>query len=160
MEFGTMQQEVHRTWTIEIRPHTSATATVCNRCGPLPPPTVGAGTRRAALVHLAWHLRIDALAAHLRTCQCGEHGCRWHVRHRGCNGPVVLVLTRCDGGRLWRLADTCRACAIAIDRGAVVLEPESPDRAGRRLPHREPEAEDGSQAPSDQWWGGCWDVAE
>ncbi|WP_414166363.1 hypothetical protein ACMATS_00160 [Streptoverticillium reticulum] len=68
-------------------------------------------------------MRSEALAPHWRTCQCGEHGCQWHYRHRGCEGPIRLLLTRDRGGRLWRLADTCRACATVTEHAAEVPEP-------------------------------------
>lgn len=58
--------------------------------------------------------------AHLRTCQCHERGCSRHPRHRGCGGPIRLVLARDRGGRLWRLADACTACAAATTQAAVV----------------------------------------
>lgn len=57
------------------------------------------------------------MPGHLRTCQCQEDACRWHRRHHGCAGPVTLVLS---GGRSWRLADTCLACASATDHAVVV----------------------------------------
>jgi hypothetical protein len=72
------------------------------------------------LAHLARHARADALPPYLRTCQCHEHGCRWHPRHRGCAGPVLLVLSSLHGGRTWRLADICAACAGSTARAAVV----------------------------------------
>ncbi|MET8205894.1 hypothetical protein ABZT51_07560 [Streptomyces sp. NPDC005373] len=80
--------------------------------------------RSAALAHLARHARLDALPLHLRTCQCHERGCRWHPRHRGCSGPIVLTLAREQGGRLWRLSDVCTACAGATAHAAVVPEPQ------------------------------------
>lgn len=76
--------------------------------------------RSAALTHLARHARADALPGHLRTCQCRTRGCRWHPRHRGCAGPVLLALTCDRSGRPWRLADACAACAAAMSRTAVV----------------------------------------
>ncbi|WP_245659649.1 hypothetical protein [Streptomyces ochraceiscleroticus] len=80
-----------------------------------------AGAARAvALAHLARHARASVLPAYLRTCQCHARGCRWHARHRGCAGAVLLVLTRDHGGRRWRLADVCAACAAATERAAVV----------------------------------------
>ncbi|MFD4937237.1 hypothetical protein [Streptomyces virginiae] len=82
--------------------------------------------RSAVLAHLAGHARIDVLPRHLRTCQCRERGCRWHPRHRGCGGPVVLLLARERGGCLWRLADACANCAAATRDAAVV--PEAPAR--------------------------------
>lgn len=53
-------------------------------------------------------------------CQCHEHGCHWHPRHHGCAGPIRLLLAREHGGRLWRLADACSACATATAQAAVV----------------------------------------
>lgn len=73
--------------------------------------------------HLALHARTEPLPTHLRTCRCGEHGCRWHPRHRGCNGPIALLLTRGAGGRIWRLTDACHACIAATDHAATVPEP-------------------------------------
>ncbi|WP_406129051.1 hypothetical protein OHQ89_46350 [Streptomyces canus] len=78
--------------------------------------------RSAALEHLAGHARRDALPSYLRTCQCHERGCRWHPRHRGCAGPVHLLLARERSGRLWRLADACTACASVTAQAAVVPE--------------------------------------
>ncbi len=75
--------------------------------------------------HLALHARSEPLPAHLRTCRCGEHGCRWHPRHRGCSGPIALLLARSAGGRIWRLTDACRACAAATEHAATVPEPRS-----------------------------------
>ncbi|WP_308401037.1 hypothetical protein [Streptomyces sp. AC512_CC834] len=82
----------------------------------------GPSARSAALTHLASHARTEALPAHLRTCQCHALGCSWHSRSRGCGGPVLLALTRQTGGRSWRLADTCAACAAATGGTAVVPE--------------------------------------
>lgn len=78
--------------------------------------------RSAALEHLAGHARRDVLPSYLRTCQCHERGCRWHPRHRGCAGPVRLLLARERGGRLWRLADACTACASVTVQAAMVPE--------------------------------------
>jgi hypothetical protein len=48
---------------------------------------------------------------------------------------VLLALTRGRGGRTWRLADTCAACAAATSNTAVVpdtlLGPHRPHAAGR-----------------------------
>ncbi|EGE39458.1 hypothetical protein SACT1_7377 [Streptomyces sp. ACT-1] len=105
---------------------------------PQRPPGRRAASR--ALAHLAWHARQDVLPRHLRTCQCHSRGCRWHARHRGCSGPVLLVLTREDGGRLWRLADVCAACAAATAHPAVVpdtaLTPTRPAEPGKRAQQR------------------------
>ncbi|MGW2785958.1 hypothetical protein ACWC3X_32695 [Streptomyces populi] len=74
---------------------------------------------------------------HLRTCQCRAQGCSWHLRHRGCAGPVLLALTRNRSGRAWRLADTCAACAAATSHTAVVpatlTTPRPTKRPGRRF---------------------------
>jgi len=114
---------VRRIWTVELRPQPGGPVMVCPHCppvtGPLHPETA---TRPAVLAHLADHARRDALPVHLRTCQCQEHGCLWHPRHRGCSGPIALVLTRESGGRLWRLADACTACARATAHSAIVPE--------------------------------------
>ncbi|MFJ6900662.1 hypothetical protein [Streptomyces hokutonensis] len=83
-----------------------------------------ASARSAALAHLARHAQRDVLPRHLRTCQCRARSCSWHPRHRGCAGPVLLALTRDRSGRLWRLADTCAACAAAISNTAVVPDTE------------------------------------
>ncbi|PBC93576.1 hypothetical protein BX281_1394 [Streptomyces sp. Ag82_O1-15] len=66
--------------------------------------------------------RRDALPPYMRTCQCHERGCSWHPRHRGCAGPIRLLLTREQGGRRWRLADACAACASVTAQAAVVPE--------------------------------------
>ncbi|MET8697173.1 hypothetical protein ABZV65_32070 [Streptomyces bauhiniae] len=133
---------VRRIWTGELRPQPGGCALVCVRCHahtPLP----AASARSAALEHLACHARGDALPAHLRTCQCRTQGCPWHPRHRGCAGPVRLALTRDRGGRVWRLADACGACAAATGDTAVVpdtllaaLPPAAPPAAAAREPRR------------------------
>ncbi|MCX4564241.1 hypothetical protein OHA02_49720 [Streptomyces phaeochromogenes] len=76
--------------------------------------------RSAALTHLARHAQHDALPGHLRTCQCRARGYSWHLRRRGCAGPVLLELTCDRSGRMWRLADACAACAAATSYTAVV----------------------------------------
>ncbi|MYR92334.1 hypothetical protein GA0115243_100861 [Streptomyces sp. ScaeMP-e83] len=120
MRLCTTHPMVRRTWTVELRPGPERGGPVlhCPQCPPGSPPVRGAASQ--ALAHLARHARHDALPRHLRTCQCHPHGCRWHPRHRGCSGPVLLVLTREHGGRLWRLADVCAACAAATTHAAVV----------------------------------------
>lgn len=111
----------------------------CLQCSPSAPTMRTAPSQ--ALTHLAAHARHDFLPRHLRTCQCHSHGCRWHPRHRGCAGPVLLVLTRERGGRLWRLADTCAACAAATDHAAVVpdtvLATASPAASVKRIRQRQ-----------------------
>jgi len=123
MGSGTTTRPGRRTWTVQIRPHAHGQHLVCQQCGTTP---IGAGAsavRTAVVPHLAYHARVEPLAHHLRTCQCGEHACRWHPRHRGCDGPLVLLLARDHSGRLWRLADTCHACATVTPHSAAVPEP-------------------------------------
>ncbi|MFD7817639.1 hypothetical protein ACFV6E_32675 [Streptomyces sp. NPDC059785] len=110
---------VRRIWTVEVRPFGGRPALACPYCTARPA-LPARSARSAALAHLAGHARADALPGHLRTCQCRQRGCSWHPRHRGCAGPVLLALTRDGSGRLWRLADTCAACAAATSRTAVV----------------------------------------
>ncbi|THA81182.1 hypothetical protein E6U81_25405 [Streptomyces sp. A0592] len=124
MRLWTPHLAVRRTWTVELRPQPHGPQLACPQCGPASARVRGATARSAALAHLAGHARLDALPRHLRTCQCHERGCRWHPRHRGCGGPVVLALARERGGRLWRLADVCTNCAAATHDAAVV--PETP----------------------------------
>ncbi|GAA2326004.1 hypothetical protein GCM10010246_04260 [Streptomyces cuspidosporus] len=80
---------------------------------------------------LTGHARQAALVPHLRTCWCGEDGCRWHPRHPGCDGPLLLLLTCGLQGRVWRLADTCRACAALTPDSAAVPEPRHAPPADR-----------------------------
>lgn len=121
-------QQVQRTWMVELRPERGGAVLVCSRC-----PSSGTAPVRSSaqevMAHLAQHARRDALPAHLRTCQCHARGCRWHPRHRGCAGDILLVLACERGGRQWRLADTCAACAGATEHAAVV-----PDAALRSPP--------------------------
>jgi hypothetical protein len=117
---GTIPHPVRRTWTVEVRPHPGGPGVLCPQCGPLPVGRAAAGTRAAVVAHLARHARAEQLAGHLRTCRCGEQGCRWHPRHRGCDGPLLLLLTRGAHGRIWRLADVCHACAAATEHAAAV----------------------------------------
>ncbi|MFD8381747.1 hypothetical protein ACFV2X_24985 [Streptomyces sp. NPDC059679] len=88
------------------------------------------------MAHLADHAHGEALAYHLRTCQCGEHGCQWHPRHRGCSGPLVLLLACDPSGRLWRLTDACRTCAAGTTHAAVVTEPPRHSPAPPRPPQQ------------------------
>lgn len=124
---GTIPHPVRRTWTIEIRPHPDGPVLVCPQCHQIPTGPATATVRTSIVTHLAQHARAERLAPHLRTCQCGEHGCRWHPRHRGCDGPVLLVLSRDRSGRIWRLADTCHACTAATAHAAAVTEPDPSD---------------------------------
>lgn len=124
MGHGAISRPVRRTWTLDVRPRRGEIVVTCPQCGRIPADLRSSAATRAAIVaHLAWHARADPCAGHLRTCQCGEGGCRWHARHRGCDGPILLLLTRVEAGRLWRLADTCRACATVTEHAAVVPEP-------------------------------------
>ncbi|MFE5028312.1 hypothetical protein ACFRAO_34700 [Streptomyces sp. NPDC056656] len=136
MRLCTANRTVPRTWTVELRPQRWGPELVCPRCRPATTPAKGGTTARSAvLAHLARHARLDALPVHLRTCQCHERGCRWHPRHRGCSGPIVLALAREQGGRLWRLADVCTACAGSTNHAAVVPEPQL---ATAPSPHQQP----------------------
>ncbi|MFE9059889.1 hypothetical protein [Streptomyces mutabilis] len=119
MRLASTHPAVQRLWTVELRPQPGGPALACPRCG-RGHPLRAASARSAALAHLAHHARTDALAGHLRTCQCRARGCHWHPRHRGCAGPVLLALTCDRGGRAWRLADACAACAAAMSHTAVV----------------------------------------
>ncbi|WNO70141.1 hypothetical protein [Streptomyces sp. AM8-1-1] len=150
-----MHPPVPRTWTVELRPHNGRPALHCPRCAPQGQLLHGTSARPAALAHLARHARSDALPAHLRVCQCHERGCRWHPRHRGCAGPILLVLTRDHGGRLWRLADVCAACANATPYAAAVpdtafagtpAQPRGGDDAGSQRRKRSRR----SRGPSEQ----------
>ena len=120
MRLCTVHSPVPRTWTVELRPQQGGPALHCPRCAPQGQLLRGVSARPAALAHLARHARSDVLPPHLRVCQCHERGCHWHPRHRGCGGPVLLVLTREHGGRRWRLADVCAACADATPHTAAV----------------------------------------
>ncbi|MFE5122944.1 hypothetical protein [Streptomyces sp. NPDC056669] len=122
MGSGTTTRPGRRTWTVEIHMHPWERTLLCDRCGPVPITAGPPGVRARAVSHLADHAHAEALAHHLRTCQCGDGTCQWHPRHRGCDGPLVLLLARDDSGHLWRLADTCRACAAATAHAAVVTE--------------------------------------
>lgn len=135
MRLWTPHLAVRRTWTVELRPQPHGPQLACPQCGPAAARVRSATARSAALAHLAGHARLEALPRHLRTCQCHERGCRWHPRHRGCGGPVVLALARERGGRLWRLADVCTSCAAVTHDAAVVPETPAgtpPPRSGRR----------------------------
>lgn len=147
MRLCTASRTVPRTWTVELRPQRCGPELVCPRCRPVTASAKGGTTARSAvLAHLARHARLDALPVHLRTCQCHERGCRWHPRHRGCSGPIVLALAREQGGRLWRLADVCTACAGATNHAAIVPEPQLADAP---LPHKaEQPTTNGTEDPS------------
>lgn len=138
MRLCTTRMTAPRTWTVELRPQPHGTLLVCAHCSK-PEPLPGRAARSEALAHLARHARCSLLPEHLRTCQCHERGCRWHPRSRGCAGPLLLVLSRELGGRQWRLADACAACAASMKEACVVPDTaltvrrhSHPDRASRR----------------------------
>ncbi|ROQ23607.1 hypothetical protein EDD98_7557 [Streptomyces sp. PanSC19] len=128
-----MRAAAPRTWTVELRPFPQGPLLVCPHCS-FRPTVQGRLARSAALAHLAQHARACPLPQHLRTCQCHERGCHWHPRHRGCAGPVLLVLAREHGGRLWRLTDACTACAHAMTHASVVPETRSASPPPRPAP--------------------------
>jgi len=170
---GTIPHPVRRTWTVEVRPHPDGSVLVCPWCDRIP---IGPGTaaiRAMIVAHLAQHARGEQLVPHLRTCQCGEQGCRWHGRHRGCDGPILLLLARDQLGRSWRLADTCRSCASVTAHAAAVTEPVVYEAARVAhpevpLPHLSPDSDmafhseatgtEGAYgrelAEDDSWWCG------
>lgn len=78
---------------------------------------------QAALGHLADHAAAESLEPHLRTCQCQAQSCRWHPRHRGCEGPVAPMVFRARGGKTWQLADACTACTQATPHAARLRQP-------------------------------------
>lgn len=131
-----------RTWTVELRSHPGGLVLVCRQCPYGIRQVAAAAARSAALAHLARHARADVSPPHLRICQCHDRGCRWHPRHRGCAGPIRLLLARERGGRVWRLADACTACAAATVQAAVVPDtalaaaPQLSSSAARRRPRR------------------------
>lgn len=120
MRLRTVCPQAPRTWTVELRRLTGGLVLVCQHCPQDARRVTAESARSAALAHLARHARGDLRAPHLRTCQCHERGCRWHRRHRGCAGPIRLLLACERGGRIWRLADACGACAAATAQAAIV----------------------------------------
>lgn len=122
MRLCSAQSDFRRTWTVELHPHPGRPVLVCQQCAHGGRRLIGSTARAQALAHLALHARRNPLPAHLRTCQCHERGCTWHSRHRGCHGPIQLLLTRECGGRLWRLTDACVACATATSQASIVPE--------------------------------------
>lgn len=120
MRLHVARPAVPRAWTVELRSQGGQMVLTCLQCPLSGRPVAVASARSAALAHLARHARGDLRASHLRTCHCHERGCRWHHRHRGCAGPIRLLLASERGGRVWRLADACGACAAATAQAAVV----------------------------------------
>ncbi|MDX3612302.1 hypothetical protein PV678_05720 [Streptomyces europaeiscabiei] len=149
MRLCTTRSAARRAWTVELRPGSGGPQLVCQQCDHPGVLLADVSARTAALEHLAGHARRDALPSYMRTCECHERGCHWHPRHRGCAGPVRLLLARERGGRLWRLADACTACASVTAQAAVVPETflhvtvASPGGASRRRRRR-------SRGPGDQ----------
>lgn len=149
MRLCSVRPGVRRTWTVELRPQAGGPVLVCHQCTHSGRPLVGSAARSELLAHLAAHASQDPLPAHLRTCQCHERGCRQHLRHRGCDGPIRLLLVRERGGRRWRLSDACTACAAATSQAAVVPEttlaatapPSGQPRARRRRSPRGPDSQ-------------------
>ncbi|WP_119581875.1 hypothetical protein [Streptomyces europaeiscabiei] len=136
-----------RTWTVELRSHTGGLVLTCRQCPRDTSPIPAVSARAAALAHLAHHARSDTLPPHLRTCQCHERGCHWHRRHRGCAGPIRLLLACEHGGRVWRLTYTCTACAAATAHAAVVPDTalpaprQAPASSRRRRRRSEPDGQ-------------------
>jgi len=131
MRLRTTCPAMPRAWTVELCSHPSGLVLVCQQCPHASEQVTATSARSAALTHLARHARCDLVPSHLRVCQCHERGCCWHPRHRGCDGPIRLLLACERGGRLWRLADACSACAAATAQAAVV-----PDTALARAPRQ------------------------
>ncbi|KDN75598.1 hypothetical protein DF19_08780 [Streptomyces olindensis] len=150
MRLCTARPTARRAWIVELRPGSGGPQLVCQQCGHRGVLLAAVSPRSAVIEHLAGHVRRDVLPPYLRTCQCHERGCRWHPRHRGCAGPIRLLLARGRGGRLWRLADACTACASATEQAAVVPETflsaaaTLPDGASSRRRGRRP------KGPGDQ----------
>lgn len=140
MRLRTVCPQAPRTWMVELRCQTGGLVLVCQHCPQDGRQVTAESARSAALAHLARHARGDLRAPHLRICQCHERGCRWHRRHRGCAGPIRLLLACERGGRVWRLADACGACAAATTQAAIVpdtvlaapFHPPSPRPPGPR----------------------------
>ena len=161
MRNGRPTDPAPRTWTVDVLPAPGNLVITCKECGSFP--ITGHALRTTILSHLAQHARSDYRPAHLRTCQCGEHGCTWHRRHRGCDGALLLLLSRDKAGRRWRLGDVCQSCAVVTDYAAEVRErPRSvgspiadDDRAARSVdPADGPSAWGGSQEHETEgsWW--------
>ncbi|KAA6222952.1 hypothetical protein CP973_14380 [Streptomyces albofaciens JCM 4342] len=138
---------VRRTWTVELRPQPGGPVLVCQQCTHGERRLIGSTARAEVLAHLGWHASRNLLPSHLRTCQCHERGCSWHSRHRGCQGPIRLLLSREGGGRLWRLTDACAACAAATSQAAIVPDTilataDSPRRQANPRRRRHPRGPD------------------
>src|SRR4051812_577514 len=123
MGHGALPHSVNRTWSLQVRPGPNGIILNCPQCGRFPANPRCEPAQAVVVNHLAQHARSEPLPGHLRTCRCGEHGCHWHPRHRGCDGPITLLLARSACGRIWRLTDACRACASVTEHTATVPEP-------------------------------------
>lgn len=146
MRLCTTHTAVRRVWTVKLQPQTDGPELVCPLCTLVSPPLDASSARSAVVAHLAQHARRDALPVHFRTCQCREGGCQWHPSKHACAGSLLLVLMREQGGRIWRLADMCAACAGAVPHAAAVPDtltapssnpPPARARAGRLQAHDE-----------------------
>lgn len=111
-----------RAWSVTISAHAGRPTVTCSACRPFAAQP-GIPVPHQARHHLAGHLLDTPLPAHLRTCQCREHGCVWHRPPTACSGPLALLLICSDNGRTWRLADACRGCSRSIPHAAAVPEP-------------------------------------
>ncbi len=110
---------VRRIWTVELHPRAGGPDLVCAQCTARTPACETASARSATLAHLACHARLRTARASAPLPVRGP-GLPLASRHRGCAGPVLLALTQGRGGRAWRLADTCAACAAATTHTAIV----------------------------------------
>ncbi len=126
-----------RVWTVTISTTAGRSTFTCSAC-PSPAVASDAPLARQIRRHFAHHLTTTPLPAHLRICQCREHGCAWHRPQVPCSGPLRLLLARTDAGRTWRLADTCLGCASATPHAAVVPEPPQASAVSSPAPVSEP----------------------
>lgn len=110
-----------RAWRVDLDP--SRTRWSCAAPGCLGTELKRRRAPQVALGHLAEHAAAEPLPGHLRTCRCQSRGCVWHPRHRGCDGPVSLVVFRSRGGATWQLAHACTACARSIPHAAQLPPP-------------------------------------
>ncbi|MDT0479755.1 hypothetical protein [Streptomyces doebereineriae] len=148
MKLHTVCPQAPRTWTVELRCQTGGIFLVCQHCPQDGQRVAAESARSAALAHLARHARGDLRAPYLRICQCHDRGCRWHRRHRGCAGPIRLLLACERGGRIWRLADVCGACAAATAQAAIV--PDTLLAAPLRPPSARPRHTRRRRGPGDR----------
>jgi hypothetical protein len=144
MEPGWPLSLPQRIWVIDIRTHVGAPLAVCDRCGPLQR-SPDQALRTSVLHHLSLDAQSDVTPQHLRTCQCGRHGCPWHGRTRGCSGPILLALFWSPGPGTWRLADLCHQCCAATPHTAPV--PHAPPAATHRPPDASPPEDPDEEQP-------------